>query len=374
MLQFLSDHFITLFLVTCFAIKLYMRKKHIDLQINYFRMAIVCILILVATHTARSFLSSESSPVFLRDLVTVISLSVRPAAALCIMMILAFRTKWQWLFPLPAVINALLMCSQFFAPLVVIRGENGEDSWGPLFVVPFVVGFLYLVGTIWFIIKDYRNTRIGERIALYICAAACSIAVVIDIVGGGAHLNETFAGSIIILYMFLRSRDNRTDSLTGSRNRQAYYDDSEHYGQQVCALAMLDMNGLKRVNDEQGHEAGDRALKTIAEGIQQAIGKNTYSYRVGGDEFVLLFTRQSEEEVQSKLELVRTYVTASGLSISIGKAFRSGNEDMQHLYARADGDMYEDKAKYYSTKKLDRRRSYADNPARQDGPDGQNNG
>ena len=63
--------------------------------------------------------------------------------------------------------------------------------------------------------------------------------------------------------MTLYSNDNRRDPLTDLLNRQAFYDDCKSYSKDIVAVALLDMNGLKNLNDSIGHHAGDKALDDI---------------------------------------------------------------------------------------------------------------
>ena len=55
------------------------------------------------------------------------------------------------------------------------------------------------------------------------------------------------------------------------------------------------MNELKWINDTRGHEAGDAAIKAVADCLMQGAGVSKHAYRVGGDEFVLLYVDKDEE-------------------------------------------------------------------------------
>ena len=98
----------------------------------------------------------------------------------------------------------------------------------------------------------------------------------------------------IFLYMFLRFYDTDRDPLTGLRNRMSFYADCKRYGQLINAVASVDMNGLKELNDTKGHEAGDKALQAIADSLKDVAGRRIMVYRIGGDEFIILFIRQDQ--------------------------------------------------------------------------------
>lgn len=129
------------------------------------------------------------------------------------------------------------------------------------------------------------------------------------------------------------------DALTGLLNKAAYNEIEDGLNRRIAAgenchfaLAMLDVNGLKSVNDSQGHEAGDELLKRAAAAIVDAFGK-TPVYRVGGDEFVVLMTDG----------VVRLDAVDNGeVSLACGIAeYRAGeDEDVASVLKRADSRMY----------------------------------
>jgi GGDEF domain-containing protein len=81
------------------------------------------------------------------------------------------------------------------------------------------------------------------------------------------------------------------DALTRLRNR-SFFDDElnrlERKNVQPVALLLLDLNGLKQVNDEQGHRAGDALLRRVGEVLGQAVEAPSTAARIGGDEFAVL--------------------------------------------------------------------------------------
>lgn len=83
----------------------------------------------------------------------------------------------------------------------------------------------------------------------------------------------------------------KLDPLTGLYNRYAFYtliNEFMERGNVTGSIAIIDLNGLKRINDTFGHHAGDRALLNLAMRLQEAVRQTDYVFRWGGDEFVLL--------------------------------------------------------------------------------------
>ena len=81
------------------------------------------------------------------------------------------------------------------------------------------------------------------------------------------------------------------DALTGLHNRYAFHTviaDLRRHRTLDGAVVVLDLNGLKRINDTFGHYAGDRALQNVARRLQEMVRASDYVFRWGGDEFVLL--------------------------------------------------------------------------------------
>lgn len=81
----------------------------------------------------------------------------------------------------------------------------------------------------------------------------------------------------------------RIDPLTGSLNRKAFFEAVEDEAGQtgITVLVYADVDGLKRLNDRLGHEAGDEALRKFADRVRKAVRRDDVFARIGGDEFVI---------------------------------------------------------------------------------------
>jgi diguanylate cyclase (GGDEF)-like protein len=153
------------------------------------------------------------------------------------------------------------------------------------------------------------------------------------------------------------SREARTDHMTGLANRREF----ERIMEREVALAerhnrklslmMIDLDNLKRINDRQGHRAGDEALRLVAQQLQRVMRTSDICARIGGDEFGVAMPEtelDSAREVGSRLQAA---VHAAGLAarsiepldVSIGVAAWRAGQDWQATYEVADGDLYEDK-------------------------------
>ncbi len=118
---------------------------------------------------------------------------------------------------------------------------------------------------------------------------------------------------------------------------------------------MCDINGLKTVNDNEGHEEGDRLIKDVADSLAAVYG-NSNVYRMGGDEFSAYAVMDSEEEFNKSIESVKEEIQNRGRSSPLGYVSRpNGDMDYDSVKKQADRMMYEDKRRYYSAGRHDRR-------------------
>ncbi|MGB0063530.1 MAG: GGDEF domain-containing protein [Terracidiphilus sp.] len=147
------------------------------------------------------------------------------------------------------------------------------------------------------------------------------------------------------------------DALTGISNRVYVEGRLEEWiaSETDFCVAIVDLDGFKKVNDEHGHLTGDELLKQFAGELRSACRSTDIIGRWGGDEFILLLD-SGMEEAQAQIERVRKWVcgnyevkgTAGTLKLrvnaSIGMAAHAADETMKDLLARADAAMYEQKA------------------------------
>lgn len=157
----------------------------------------------------------------------------------------------------------------------------------------------------------------------------------------------------------LISRLAYSDGLTGLGNRTAYLEQLEEYGNNPREIAQLgivylDVNNLKMVNDNQGHEIGDELIKGAAKIIEDSFGKFGKSYRIGGDEFCVLMTgidtkAKYEEGVSIFQQLIdeanKVKLFMCGIQIAHGFTVcrEITREGIEESIAVADSAMYQNK-------------------------------
>lgn len=149
-----------------------------------------------------------------------------------------------------------------------------------------------------------------------------------------------------------------TDDLTGLNNRRGFYHLAElalyaaRRDGRSCLLAFIDVDGLKGVNDEQGHSAGDGVIADVAQVLRATLRQSDILARLGGDEFCVLITEHEADPVLLRQRLVEGFGSFNEtgnrpyrLSASIGlmRVPATDSSTVDDLLARADKLMYADK-------------------------------
>lgn len=138
------------------------------------------------------------------------------------------------------------------------------------------------------------------------------------------------------------------DKLTNLYNRNRYIEFIEHQKGKILyqtGVAYIDLNGLKKVNDEKGHEAGDLLIQKAATLINNVFLDKTY--RIGGDEFVVISTETKEMTFLEKMKLLKELMNDALLNVSIGLLWKESVNNLEDMMKCADALMYQEKEEYY---------------------------
>ena len=121
--------------------------------------------------------------------------------------------------------------------------------------------------------------------------------------------------------------------------------EADHLMESKCLTAVIsiDLNNLKRLNDENGHAAGDTALCTIVACIQNILPGGCHLYRTGGDEFMILCSQVSKDDVPALIDHMRRELSKTPYCCAIGFATPDADEDFEHICSIADAAMYANK-------------------------------
>lgn len=148
------------------------------------------------------------------------------------------------------------------------------------------------------------------------------------------------------------SRLSRTDALSGLLNRRAFLDAFDTRRGETM-LVLFDIDRFKTVNDTYGHAAGDDAIVAVARAIETSFGPGAVSARIGGEEFAVLCTSDSDESLMLRAEVARRAVCAGrivsgghqfSVTVSAGIASPSGSRGFAEVFTEADRVLYRAKA------------------------------
>ena len=168
------------------------------------------------------------------------------------------------------------------------------------------------------------------------------------------ELTTYFIASEIANYQLIQRMETLSsiDMLTGVMNRNAMNNRID----EICSanndhaekvgIVFADLNGLKRVNDKDGHFAGDMLLKNAAIALQRNFS-NCEIYRAGGDEFMVIAIDMDDHELESRVEQLRKEASdPENVCFAVGLCIQS-TDNIRLAMRIADELMYKDKARYY---------------------------
>jgi diguanylate cyclase (GGDEF)-like protein len=190
------------------------------------------------------------------------------------------------------------------------------------------------LGYIWACNFDTENSvKIKETIELTVYFVASEI-------GNHKLMDRLRYLSSIDMLTGVLNRNEMNNKIDAIRNSK----DIELKG---LGIVFADLNGLKRINDNEGHEAGDLLLKNAAM-VLQNVFVGDQIFRAGGDEFMILLTYTTEDVIKEKIVKARKLSKKYGnVSFAMGYAYQNDSKDITGALKLADQRMYEDKAKYY---------------------------
>lgn len=114
---------------------------------------------------------------------------------------------------------------------------------------------------------------------------------------------------------------------------------SKRYGT-PCAIAIVDMNNLKLINDKHGHVAGDRLIIKLSRILEQSIRETDVIARIGGDEFGIFIYNSKPAETKKLIKRIKDDLLANEISAAVGFSQLNSSKDFQWMLNEADNNMY----------------------------------
>ena len=294
-------------------------------------------------------------PVTENRIARLILMSVRYSATPFVigLLIMVLVKKQSYFVFIPAALLLIVDIVSIFTGIVFGLDESNELVRGPLGFLPYMMCGLYMALLIALLVMR-SNKRWLEIVPIIFLTVALTSGLVFPFIFGSKFSQmycTIMATSLFIYYVFTILELAKKDGLTGVLNREAYYVETRRDFKDITAIISLDMNGLKGINDTYGHAAGDEALVTLALCFAKAVRVRQSVYRMGGDEFVIVCRKTSEEEVKDLVTRIKENVSKTKYSCSIGYSYHEeGTIKLEDLLKESDKQMYSDKADYYRNK------------------------
>lgn len=256
------------------------------------------------------------------------------------------QIKYKNIIYLPAIITIIVCFIGLFVPIVCSYNEDGTIHRGFLAYLPHLMAAVYLIVYIIRGLKLFKIGKIEEGWMVLLGSSLTSICTIIEMVFSiKGMLIGSIALIIIFYYLHIHNEHFKIDILTGAFNRLSFRADVDKYVGHIKGFLILDLNNLKYLNDNFGHDKGDEAIKTLAYTVINNIPKYSFLYRTGGDEFTIICTDEVKVSLETIKQNIKNHMQSTKYSCAIGySAFNDPFEEINVVLKRADKEMYKDKA------------------------------
>ena len=351
---YLSEHWGLIILLMGLAVVI-LSDTHLNRRILRHMVAVTAMLFIYSvTCYVETFLGNQSDYTPVRPFLSALNYSL--IVFILTHLISTMYPKTNFMFWIPSLINAILCFVSLKTGIVFTISDTNHFVRGRLGYLTYFVCIFYLLYYIFKLIQNSKN-RLEDYILPGFIIFISTLCLLMPIVVEDMALhwfNITIAIEVMLYYVYLLQQYTKRDSLTNLLNRQSYYSDAKKLMNSITAYITMDMDGLKKINDENGHAAGDVALKTLADCFWKSASTNQRVYRIGGDEYVILCSNSTEDEVKDLIMRIKEKVNSTAYSCSIGYAMKTEDSTLDSLYQQADANMYKEKKLYYEKKGISR--------------------
>ncbi|MCR5232108.1 MAG: diguanylate cyclase [Acholeplasmatales bacterium] len=316
--------------------------------------SITCLLLFlsVLAYNLELYFQTLPSQIVWRSILTATKYTLYPLVMMTILPATAIKKfsnrKIYLLLLIPEIISIPFYYTSQWTRIIcyfVVNEVNGTPTscWmvGPLRYWPYVIFALYL-GL--FVVQNFfyfkSSTKRNRFIPLFICLMAVMVVIAVLITGADVDYSPIFTSAYLLYFIFLYVYMASIDTLTGLMNRQCYYHDIRTYKDKVTYVISIDMNELKYINDAYGHDAGDQALEKVASIIKDNAGPSNI-YRVGGDEFVVFYYKQYQDnDLEEIINNINNALAHTSYSCAFGYCKKKDGESLEETIKEADRKMY----------------------------------
>ena len=311
-----------------------------------FNLPVILLLCLVIVDNIDYYVIDTKNSGMFHVLIAVLGYDLRLnlMTAVVFMAVRRVKVKHKLLIVLPTTVNMILLTFAFFTHWVFWY-EDGVVRRGFLAFTPHVVCLTYAVILYFIGSQKYKNSKENEAQLIWVATTLTLLAVLAEMIWQlRGILIGVIALDIMCYYLYFHIEHFKYDPMTEALNRESFEAFIEKDRFKINAVMSIDMNNLKRINDTQGHKAGDAAIMGTVRGIQKSLPRGCDLYRVGGDEFVVLVLL-NKIDLKELTQKIQKNVEAEGQSAAVGYYWVSLTEDFDYAYREADNLMYQNKKK-----------------------------
>ena len=352
MLGYFAEHYlVTIVASVAFIIFIYCDSTETRSRMRGFIWSAICIIFLCIAEMTEYYYSTLEYPCVMRTVLSALAYSLRPAIIFFAVWFPVKRVskKLGNLLPIPLIVEVLLSFSALIWPLAFSYDEGNHYHRGPLGGIVFIVVAFYLVILLLLAIRRIRKGAVTDTVICVTALVVCAVGVYLEVELSHVGILPEIAIFTEIFYLaYLTMTKYSTDYLTGAFLRSHMYKEVET---RMCDrfYIIFDVNGLKKINDNQGHAAGDEALVCFSNAVFENITSSALFYRLGGDEFAVIFRTSDESEVQALIEKIKKGCTKLPYSVSSGYAHFVKAQDFEKACKEADDMLYENKREFWES-------------------------
>lgn len=359
-------NFLTAFILSLVSIIAFIRLNHRDkLSKTYLVMsAIIIIQLILEAFSVILDNQTTFNMIWLRFSISFVIFIIGPFLAMMWFMLIkkmfvpkmTVKPITKLIVYLPQIINVILVISTIFFDTVFYIDEFGVYHRGHLFFLTMILTYYYIVLTFILILSNRKKVVKEDLLLLAVATALPVLGGILQGLFYGLLLIWPSVGfSLIILYLFLQQRVIHHDYLTNAWSRESFFQFisfNMESSKKPFGVIYFDLDNLKTVNDQYGHEQGDFALKKTVEIVKKSLPESIIVARLGGDEFIGIFSATTQKEVVNVVTRIRYNINQYNeekrhnypISISIGYGlFDQPHDQFEAFISKLDQDMYADK-------------------------------
>ena len=356
-------NFILVMMALIFGVSLASRSQYVNKYKNRYFMYAVLVNIGVLISEIGINMGEQYNLRYLHIIMFSIDYSLAPLLPYCIILMNRKQFKRaEKIIMIPALLVILVAVTSQYTGLLFHVDEANRYSRGPFYIGSLAISMFYFIMLAVTSFREYRDADFSEKIYLLAIMFLAFSGIFAQVFIVDIKSMWTTTGiSLLLYYTFVLELSNKYDILTGARNRRAFDTHKANLlNEKSYALVVFDINGLKPVNDNLGHERGDKLIMGVADVLIASFFDVGKVYRIGGDEFCAICDDKNEEQIKEALRNVEQNIMKANrnrkdqltLSVSYGWGIHNAHDtfDYKEVFNTADERMYEMKHEYYKQK------------------------